>query len=211
MVHGTAWFMKEERGMQRLQPTLALQEFPQPSRLHFFSARNQGLVADYLAYMRAHPYAPAMQEARIRALKSFAVLMPDVRQATLYHDLTQTTPTDIDAWIEASCRQQLAPGTIATRLRVVQGFFDFLRDQGDVPQSPIRHPRHHILVPQDLPRPMAEDEDVALSRVIDALRDRAMFLLMLRCGLRVSEVSHLTWSALDLAQGTVRIERLSGN
>jgi site-specific recombinase XerD len=71
-----------------------------------------------------------MEEATIRALKSFAVLMPEGRQATRYHDLTQMTPTDIDAWIEASCRQPLASGTSATRLRVVQGFFAFLRDQG---------------------------------------------------------------------------------
>jgi hypothetical protein len=88
--------------MQSLQPTPALPEFPQLSRLPCFSARNQGLVADYLAHLRARHYTPAMQEATIRALKSFAILRPEVRQATLYHDLTQTTPTDIDAWSEAS-------------------------------------------------------------------------------------------------------------
>jgi integrase/recombinase XerD len=197
--------------MSRLQPTPALQEFPQLSRLHVFSPRNQGLVADYLAHLRARRYAPAMEEATIRALKSFAVLIPAVRQATLYHDLTQTTPTDIDAWIEASSRQQLAPGTIATRLRVAQGFFAFLRDQGDVPQSPIRLPRHHILVPQALPRPRTEDEVRAFFRVIDALRDRTMLLLMLRCGLRVGEVSRLLWSAIDLAQGTLRIDNSKGH
>ena len=197
--------------MQRLQPTPALQEFPQLSRLHFFSARTQGLVANYLAHLRARHYAPAMQEATIRALKSFAVLMPAARQSTLYDDLAQTTPTDIDAWIEASCRQQLAPGTIATRLRVVQGFFAFLYDQGFLRQSPIRLPRHHILVPQDLPRPMAEGEVSAFFRVIDALRDRTMFLLMLRCGLRVGEVSRLAWSAIDLTQGTVRIDNGKGH
>src|SRR5262245_40125596 len=135
MVHGTPWFMQEERGMPRLQPTPTRQEFPQLSRLHVFSARNQGLVADYLAYLRPRHYAPAMQEATIRALKRFAVLIPAVRQATLYDDLTQTTPTDIDAWIETSSRQHLAPGTIATRLRVVHGCLAFRRNQGDVPQS----------------------------------------------------------------------------
>jgi site-specific recombinase XerD len=198
--------------MPRLQPTPALQECPQLSRLHVFSARNQGLVADYLAHLRARHYAPAMQEATIRALKSFAVLMPAARQATLYTDLTPTTPTDIDAWIEASGRQQLAPGTIATRLRVVQGFFAFLRDQGFLRLSPpIRLPRHHILVPQDLPRPMTEAEVSAFFRVIDALRDRTMFLLMLRCGLRVGEVSRLAWSAIDLTQGTVRIDHSKGH
>ena len=71
----------------------------------------------------------------------------------------------------------------------MQGLFRFLRDQGYIPQSPIRYPRHHILVPQDLPRPMAEDEVGAFLRVIDALRDRTMVLLMLRCGLRVGAVS----------------------
>ena len=169
--------------------------------MHFLSPQNQGLIADYLVYMRARRYGPSMQEGTIRALKSFAVLMPEARQATLYQDLTQTTATDIDAWIEAAFRHPLAPSTIATRLRVLQGFFAFLREQGAIAQSPIRLPRHHILVPQDLPRPMAEDEVVAFFRVIDAVRDRTMFLLMLRCGLRVSEVSRLAWAAHRLRPG----------
>jgi site-specific recombinase XerD len=197
--------------MEERQPTPRLQEFPQLSRLAFFSAHNQGLVADYLAHLHARHYAPAMQEATIRALRSFAVLMPAARQIPLYQDLAQTTPMDIDAWIEASFHHQLAPGTVATRLRVVQGFFAFLRDQGYVPQSPLRLPRHDILVPQDLPRPMAEDEVIAFFRVIDALRDRTMFLLMLRCGLRVGEVSRLPWLAIDLAQGTIHIENSKGH
>ena len=58
---------------------------------------------------------------------------------------------------------------------------------------------------------MAEDEVSALFRVIDALRDRTMFLLMLRCGLRVGEVSRLPWSAIDLGQGTVRIDNSKGH
>ena len=203
--------MEKEKGMEQRQATPTLQEFPQLQRLAMFSPANHGLIADYLAHLRARHYAPSVQEGTIRALKSFAGLMPEARQATLYADLTQTTPTDIDSWIEASFRHHLAPSTVATRLRVVQGFFSFLRDQGYVVQSPIRHPRHHILVPQDLPRPMAEDEVSALFRVIDALRDRTMFLLMLRCGLRVGEVSSLPWSAIDLGQGTVRIDNSKGH
>ena len=197
--------------MEERPATPTLQEFPQLQRLAMFSPTNQGLIADYVAYLRARHYTPSVQEGTIRALKSFAGLLPAARQPVLYQDLTQTTPTDIDAWIEASFRQKLAPGTVATRLRVMQGLFRFLRDQGYIPQSPIRYPRHHILVPQDLPRPMAEDEVVAFFRVIDALRDRTMFLLMLRCGLRVGEVSSLPWSAIDLEQGTVRIDNSKGH
>jgi site-specific recombinase XerD len=197
--------------MEERQATPVLQEFPQLQRLAMFGPTNHGLIADYLAHLRARHYAPSVQEGTLRALKSFAVLMPEPRRAALYADLTRTTPTDIDAWIAASFCQQLAPSTVATRLRVVQGFFGFLREQGYITQSPLRYPRHHILVPQDLPRPMAEDEVVAFFRVIDALRDRTMFLLMLRCGLRVGEVSSLPWSAIDLAQGTVRIDNSKGH
>jgi hypothetical protein len=53
----------------------------------------------------------------------------------------------------------------------MQGFFLFLRDQGILAQSPIQLPRHQILVPTQLPRPMAETEVVTFFRVIDILQD----------------------------------------
>jgi len=93
--------------------------------------------------------------------------MPEARRAALYQDLTQTTPADIDAWIEAAFQQPLAPATIATCRRGMQSCCVFLRDQGVLAQSPIQLPR---------PRPMAEAEVVAFFRVIDTLQDRTMFL-----------------------------------
>jgi integrase/recombinase XerC len=57
---------------------------------------------------------------------------------------------------------------------------------------------------------MAEAEVVVFFRVIDALEDRTMFLLMLRCGLRVSAVSHVRWASIDMAQGTLRVHTRKG-
>jgi hypothetical protein len=70
--------MKEERGMPRLQSTPALQEFPQLSRLHFFSTQNQGVIADYFAHLRARHYAPAMQEATLLALKRLSLRIGEI-------------------------------------------------------------------------------------------------------------------------------------
>ena len=52
--------MEKERGMEEHYVTPALQEFPQLSRLPFLSPQNQGVIADYLAYLRARHYAPAV-------------------------------------------------------------------------------------------------------------------------------------------------------
>jgi integrase/recombinase XerD len=196
--------------MQRLQPTHPLGACPQLRRVPFLSPQNQAWVASYLAYLRARQYAVATQDQVLRALKCFAVLMPAGRQATLYQDLTQTTPADIDAWIAAAFQQGLAPGTIVTYRHGLQGFFGFLCHHGVLAQSPIQLPRHHILLPTRLPQPMAEAAIVVFFRVIDALEDRTMFLLMLRCGLRVSEVSHVRWAAIDLGQGTLRVNTSKG-
>ena len=58
--------------------------------------------------------------------------------------------------------------------------------------------RHFIRQGRRLPRD-AEDQDLArLFAVIESRRDRAMFLLMLRCGLRVGEVRNLSMSDLYL-------------
>jgi integrase/recombinase XerD len=196
--------------MPRLQPTRTLPTCSQLRRFSFLSLQNQGWIAAYLTHLRTRYYARSTQEGALGALTCCTVLMPAARQAILYQDLTQTTPGDIDAWIAAACQQGLAPGTLVTCRRGLQGFFLFLCTHGVLAQSPIQLPRHQILVPTRLPKPMAEAEVVACFRVIDAWQDRTMFLFMLRCGLRVSEVSRLRWAALDMPQGTLRVNNSQG-
>lgn len=68
----------------------------------------------------------------------------------------------------------------------------------DAPSNPVHPQRHFIRQGRRLPRD-AEDQDLArLFAVIESRRDRAMFLLMLRCGLRVGEVRNLSMSDLYL-------------
>ena len=58
--------------------------------------------------------------------------------------------------------------------------------------------RHFLREPQRLPRPVREDELRAFFAVIEDVRDRAMVILMLRCGLRIIEVASLLLSDLFL-------------
>jgi site-specific recombinase XerD len=65
--------------------------------------------------------------------------------------------------------------------------------------------RHFLRQPQRLPRPVKEDDLRAFFAVIENARDRAMFLLMLRCGLRIGEVARLLLSDLYLDEPAPRL------
>jgi site-specific recombinase XerD len=65
--------------------------------------------------------------------------------------------------------------------------------------------RHHLREPQRLPRPVQEGDLRQFFAVITDPRDRAMFLLMLRCGLRISEVAGLQLADLYLDESYPRL------
>ena len=62
-----------------------------------------------------------------------------------------------------------------------------------------------------LPRYLKEEEVARLFSRIKKLRDRAIFMLMLRCGLRVEEVAHLRLQDLDLSQRRILVCQGKGN
>ena len=56
-----------------------------------------------------------------------------------------------------------------------------------------------------LPKSLKDEDLRALFRVIKNRRDRAMFMLMLRCGLRVEEVAKLSFDVIEFRRRTVMI------
>jgi site-specific recombinase XerD len=156
--------------------------------LSFLTATNQQHVLRYLAVLESRNYARSTLMAVAGTLKCLTRHLPDTRQAALVADLTQTTSQDISAFVCTAQQAGLAPSTINVKLSILMEFFEFLREDGLLLQQPILRRRHRLLPPTTLPKPMAEADLVAFFKVIDSVRDRLIFLLMLRCGLRVSEV-----------------------
>jgi integrase len=124
--------------------------------------------------------------------------------------ITRTTPQDITDFITGAQSAGLAPTTINTKLSILTSFFEHLCEEGQMTQQPVLRRRHRLLTPTVLPKPMPDTDLIAFFQVIDSVRDRLIFLLMLRCGLRVSEVCALSWDAIDPSAGTVRITRGKG-
>jgi site-specific recombinase XerD len=112
---------------------------------------------------------------------------------------------DIDRFVAAQAARALKPSTLNRRLAAIQSFYAFLADDDPALVCPVLPHRHAVKEPQRLPRPVQADDLARFLAVVHDARDRAMFLLMLRCGLRISEVAALQLSDLFLDEPRPRL------
>jgi len=75
--------------------------------------------------------------------------------------------------------------------------------------NPVK-PSHFLRRGRPLPKHLSQDQVRALFAQITHPMDHALGLLMLRCGLRVSEVTRLLLEDIDWAQQSLRIEQGKG-
>ncbi len=174
-------------------------------KLAFLGISSQDQVLRYLRSLESRQYAPGTVEAVITVIKRLLRHLPSARQSALSANLTETVAQDITDFVRLAQDTNLAPSTVNLSLSLLAEFFDFLRDEGLMRMQPVSKRRHRLLAPVTLPKPMPEADLVAFFKSVDSTRDRLLFLLMLRCGLRVSEACSLTWNACDLEAGTLRI------
>jgi site-specific recombinase XerD len=106
---------------------------------------------------------------------------------------TEITAKMVDEFVQSQSQQGLKGATINRRLASLSSFFDFLIDEAedDRWQNPVRWKRHGIKQGRHLPRDVSDETARRLFAVIDDVRDRAIFTLMISAGLRVGEVVQL--------------------
>lgn len=116
--------------------------------------------------------------------------------------LSEITYREIDQFVNHQIRQGFSPSTINRRLASLTSLYNYFSDEYEEIPCPIIPRRHQLRERQRLPRPVQETALKAFFLAIEntvppkgkadcKLRDRAMFMLMLRCGLRISEVAKL--------------------
>ena len=115
------------------------------------------------------------------------------------------TVREIDTFVIAQAEKGLKPSTINRRLAAIISFYTFMADEDLELVCPVLPRRHLLREQQRLPRPVPEADLHRFFAVIEDDRDKAMFLLMLRCGLRLVEVARLRLTDLYLAETPARI------
>ena len=124
--------------------------------------------------------------------------------------LEEVTPVKVLAYIDHLLDKRLKPSTINYHLLSVRRFYDYLAHEEGVPViNPVKT-GYALRLPRPLPRCLKEEDLAILFGVIRSPRDRAIFLLMLRSGLRVEEVANLTLEALDLKRDRILVQHGKG-
>jgi len=135
-----------------------------------------------------------------------------IRQYVLWLNvpLEQATAEKIDVYIDHLHRKRMHPSSINLYLVIIRVFYNYLKYDEKIPLiNPVKLNRR-LRVPKPLPRCLRESEVEQLLEAIDNKRDMAMFKLMLRCGLRVEEVSNLTLGAVDMKRYRILVSQGKG-
>jgi len=123
-------------------------------------------------------------------------------------DLPTLRTDQLRAFIAEQHRAGLAPKSLQRRLSTFRSFYGWLLKHGRITANPVARLRAPKAA-RKLPQVLDADEAVRLVELPDAgplgLRDRALLELFYSSGLRLSELCGLTWGALDLAEGMVRV------
>jgi site-specific recombinase XerD len=142
-------------------------------------------------------------------LRQFAALVGDVPPNAI-------TFREVDRFVDLQKTRGFLPTTINRRLASLISFYTFHSDEDPDLICPVLPRRHNLRERERLPRPVQEDGLRAFFAAIDAtppakgepdnrVRDRAMFVLMLRCGLRIGEVAGVRLTDLYLDEPHARL------
>src|SRR5205085_10610637 len=159
-------------------------------------------VNQFCAHLSARNYSPHTSENYRLDLHLFFRAVECAPEAVTWRE--------VDHFIRQQQRQGLSATTVNRRLNAIKRFFDYLADERlRLEANPVK-PSHFLRTGRPLPKRLTREQVRRLFAVIANPMDRALFLLMLRGGLRVSEVAKLKVSDVDWEQKALLVEQGKG-
>jgi site-specific recombinase XerD len=155
-------------------------------------------IIRYRRFLKRKNVSPNTVKNYLHGLKHF-VLWLDVPIETV-------TSRKMGAYIDYLLSKRLKPKTINCYLNTVCQFYHYLGEEEEIPiTNPVRKP-NIMKLPRGLPKHLKDEQIELLFQNMKGARDRTMFMLMLRCGLRVEEVAHLALGDIDLKRRMLLVQ-----
>lgn len=106
--------------------------------------------------------------------------------------------------------KKLKAKTINCHLACIRTFYDYLHHEEEIKvPNPVKR-GSSLRMSKPLPRHLRDEEVIVLFRRITKPRDRAMFMIMLRSGVRVEELAHICLADLDLKRSRLFVRHGKG-
>ena len=159
-------------------------------------------IVNYRRHLKRRNYSAHTLKNYMNTLKHFVVWL-DVA-------VEQVTNKKILEYIDALLDKGLSAKTINCHLDSIRGFYEYLHHEEQVAlPNPVKR-GYALRLSRPLPRYLRDEQVAKLFGTITNIRDRAIFMLMLRCGLRVEEVAHLTLAAIDARRRRITVQNGKG-
>jgi integrase/recombinase XerC len=160
-------------------------------------------IDNFLDYLRAErAVSPYTLKAYTQDLKEFSAFV-DKKPKNIDN-------LDIRTFLASLYHRNLKKSSISRKLASIRSFFKYLHREGHVKSNPaklVSSPK----VPKNLPKFLTIDEVFSLvetpkGETFKPTRDKAMIELLYSCGLRVSELTSLDISDLDIKETIIRVK-----
>ena len=139
----------------------------------------------------------------LNSLKHFVVWVDVAIEQVCHQKVTE--------YIDYLLEKRLKARTINLHLARIRVFYDYLYHEEEIKiVNPVKKGMK-LRLSKPLPRHLRDEEVKALFNIISKPRDRAIFTVMLRCGLRVEEVFDLTLGDIDLKRQRIHVRNGKGN
>jgi len=111
---------------------------------------------------------------------------------------------DLEAFVEQEQDRDLKPRTVHFRMQHVYAFFRYLVTENVIGPELLER-KIRVKIPRSLPKAICTEDILRLFSVIDHVRERAIYLTLLRTGMRIGELMNLRVNDVDLDKQEIKI------
>lgn len=157
---------------------------------------------NYRRYLKRKNFSALTVKNYLNRLKLFISWVPvKVEDASV---------AEVKRYIDFLLERRMSPRTINCHLSTIRGFYDYLLDEEEASlENPVVRGQM-LREPRPLPRYLHDNDIELFLKSVSSVRDLAIFMLMLRCGLRVQEVVNLTLDVIDYRRSRILVKAGKG-